>query len=58
MEKPSPMTITLAVSIPDHDYRALLETLVDAVVDDVPNMTDRVSDAVTRAQLALDEGVQ
>ena len=52
------MTVTLAVSMPTEDFRSLLQNLVDAVMDDVLDMTARVSEAVERAKVALETGVQ
>jgi hypothetical protein len=59
MKKPSPsMTITLAVQMPSEDLRDVLQNLVDAVGDDVFEMTARVSEAFERARAALGRGVQ
>jgi hypothetical protein len=53
-----PMTITLAVHMPSEDLRDVLQNLVDAVSDDVFEMTARVGEAVERARAALGRGVQ
>ena len=51
------MTITLAVSMPTDDFRNLLQNLVDAVLDDVYEMTPQMREAVERAIVALERGV-
>jgi hypothetical protein len=59
MKKPSQeMTVTLAVHMPSEDLRDVLQNLVDAVAEDVFEMTDRVRKAVERAQSRLGGEVQ
>lgn len=59
MKKPSQeMTVTLAVHMPSEDLRDVLQNLVDAVAEDVFEMTDRVRKAVERAQSRLGREVQ
>jgi hypothetical protein len=52
-----PMTITLAVHMPDYNFRDLLSDLVDTVVDEVDQLAGRLLDQVERAQRALKSGV-
>src|SRR5262245_19767881 len=49
----NPMTITLAVPQESEDLRPVLKELVDAVIDDLFDLTYRVMDAVAAAQRAL-----
>ena len=52
------MSIDLNVSLPTEDLRDVLQQPVDAVLDDVTELTPRLREAVERASSALERNTQ